>query len=128
MSQTPPPTMNYAEGTEQNPQARTMGMLAHLTAFSGFIIPFGNIIGPLVIWLINKDKLPFAADQGKEALNFNICVTLAMIVSGLLMLVIIGIILLPVVAIAWIVLTIMATIKANSGIAYRYPFIIRLIK
>src|SRR5690242_19907337 len=63
---------------------RTMGMLCHLLAFSGHFIPFGHIIGPLVLWLIKKDDSPFVDDQGKESLNFQITMTIAGVVAGIL--------------------------------------------
>ena len=103
-------------------------MFAHLSALSGVVIPFGNIIGPLVVWQIKKDTLPFAADQGKEALNFNITVLIAVAIAFVLTFVLIGLLLLPLIGIAWLVLTILAGIKANEGVAYRYPFALRLIK
>lgn len=106
---------------------KTWGMLAHLSSLSGFIIPFGSLLGPLIIWLVKRDTMPFVADQGKEALNFNITVTIAAIVSGILTLVLIGFLLLAVVVVGWLVLTIMATIEANKGVAYRYPFTLRLV-
>ncbi len=108
-------------------EEKTWGMLAHLTSLSGLIIPFGSLLGPLVVWLVKKDTMPFVADQGKEALNFNITVAIAAIVSGILTLVLIGFLLLAVVAVGWLVLTILATIEANKGVAYRYPFTLRLI-
>ncbi len=108
-------------------EERQMGMIAHLSVLSGIIIPFGNIIAPLVIWQIKKDTMPFAADQAKEALNFNITMTIAGIVCFLLTFVLIGLILAPILGIAWLVLTVMAGIKANNGEAYRYPFALRLI-
>ena len=108
-------------------EERQMGMIAHLSVFSGIIIPFGNIIAPLVIWQIKKDTMPFAADQAKEALNFNITVSIAGIICFLLTFVLIGLILAPIVGIAWLVLTVMACIKANNGEAYRYPIAVRLI-
>lgn len=109
-------------------EQKTWGMIAHLASLSGFIIPFGNILGPLVVWLIKKDTMPFVDDQGKEALNFNITIFIAAVVSAILMFVLIGFVLVLVVGIAWIVLTIMAGLKANEGQAYRYPFTLRLIK
>jgi uncharacterized Tic20 family protein len=47
------------------------------------IIPLGNILGPLIIWQVKKDEMPFAADQAKEALNFNITMAIAGIVAWL---------------------------------------------
>jgi uncharacterized Tic20 family protein len=108
-------------------EEKTWGMLAHLSSLSGLIIPFGSLLGPLVVWLVKKDTMPFVADQGKEALNFNITVTIAAIVSAVLTLVLIGFLLLAVVVVGWLVLTILATIEANKGVAYRYPFTLRLV-
>lgn len=103
-------------------------MLCHLSAFLGFIIPFGNILGPLVIWLIKKAEYPFVDDQGKEALNFQISILIAFIISAILMFIAIGFLLMVAVAIYAIVMIIIAAIKANEGVAYRYPYALRLIK
>lgn len=113
-----------------SPEEKTWGMLAHLSSFATFIIPlpFGNVIGPLIVWLVKKDTMPFVDDQGKEALNFNITVAIAVVVSCVLMLVVIGFLLLAVVGVGWLVLTILACIESNKGVAYRYPFTLRLIK
>ena len=113
---------------EMTQEQKTWGMLAHLAAFAGLIIPLGNILGPLVVWLVKKDTMPFVDDQGKEALNFNITVFIAALVSGVLTLVLIGFLLLLVVGLGWLILTIIAALKANEGTAYRYPFTLRLIK
>lgn len=103
-------------------------MFAHLSALVGFIIPLGSILGPLIIWQIKKNEMPFVDDQGKEALNFQITVMLAVILCIVLFVIFIGILLLPIVGIAALVFTIMAGIKANEGQTYRYPFTLRLIK
>lgn len=115
---------------------RQWAMFAHLSALSAlFTGGLGAIIGPLIIWLVKKDTMPFVDDQGKEALNFNITVAIAMAVlfalGTLLMVILIGFLFYLVafaVGVAWLVLTIMATIKANEGVAYRYPFTLRLVK
>ena len=110
------------------PPEHQMALFTHLSALAGIVIPFGNIIGPLVMWLIGKDTLPFVDDQGKEALNFNITVTLASIVCFILMFVIIGYFLGAILFVAWFIFVIIAAVKANEGIAYRYPLTLRLIK
>ena len=120
---TPPPPMGAPSA-----EAKQWAMFAHLSALLGFLIPFGSIVAPLVIWQIKKNEFPFVDDQGKEALNFQITVLIAVIVSFLLTFVLIGLLLLPIVGIAWLVLTIMGGIKANNGETYRYPFALRLIK
>jgi uncharacterized protein len=109
-------------------EEKTMAMLCHLTAFSGIIIPFGNIIAPLVIWVTQKEKYPLVDDQGKESLNFQITTSIASIACIPLCFVLIGFLLIFAVAIYAIVYIIIATMKANDGIKYRYPICLRLIK
>ena len=110
--------------SEVSQDDKTMGMIAHL---SGIVAGF---IGPLVIWLINKDKTDkdWLIGQAKEALNFQITLVIAYIIAGVLMFVLIGMLLIPVIVIANLVLCIMAGMKANNGEDYRYPFALRLIK
>jgi hypothetical protein len=103
-------------------------MIAHLSALSGFVIPFGNILGPLIVWLVKKEEMSFVDDQGKEALNFNISITIYGIISAILTVVLIGFVMLLILAVVWLVLAIMAGIKANEGTAYRYPLTLRLVK
>ncbi|SHL66220.1 DUF4870 domain-containing protein [Rhodanobacter sp. OK091] len=121
----PPPSDPVTVGPSA--EERQWATFAHLSALAGLVMPFGSIIGPLVIWLIKKDTMPFVNDQGKEALNFNITVAIAAIVCGLLCIVLIGFLLLPVLVILWLVFVIVGTIKANEGTLYRYPFALRLI-
>lgn len=125
----PPPFEPSAK--EPDKDARMWGMFAHLAGFGGIIVPaVGSILGPLIIWLIKKDQYPFVDDQGKEALNFQITMFIYGIVASLLMMLCIGFILIFAVAIVDIVFIIIATIKANDGIRYRYPkgLIFRLVK
>lgn len=109
-------------------QTRTWGMLCHLTALAGFIgVPFGHLLGPLVVYLIKKDEYPFVDDQGKESLNFQISMTIYGIVAGLLIFVLVGIPLLIGLVILDVVLVIIASVEASKGVVYRYPLTIRLI-
>jgi len=80
------------------------------------------------MWLVKKDESPFVDDQGKEAVNFNITMLIAFFVAFVLMFVAIGAVLMPVLFIFWVVMVIIAGLKANEGVAYRYPFTLRLIK
>ncbi|HWX67366.1 MAG TPA: DUF4870 domain-containing protein [Rhodanobacter sp.] len=122
----PPPSEPPMVGVP-SAEERQWAMFAHLSALAGLVMPFGSIIGPLVIWLIKKDTMPFVNDQGKEALNFNITVAIAAVVCGLLCIVLIGFLLLPVLVVLWLVFVIVGTIKANEGTLYRYPFALRLV-
>lgn len=65
-----PPPAPATEGISA--EERQWGMFAHLATLIGLIIPLGSILGPLVIWLIKKDTMPFVEDQGKEAVNFQL--------------------------------------------------------
>lgn len=113
----------------EDKQARTWAMVCHLSALSGFIgVPFGSILGPLIIWLIKREEHPFVNQQGKEALNFQISLLIYLIVSGLLIFVLIGIFLMIGLGVFGLIVTIIATVKANNGEAYRYPLTIRFIK
>ena len=116
----PPPVGAAPVPTDQ----RTMALVAHLL---GILTWF---IGPLIIWLINKDdsSKAFVTDQAKEALNFQITITIAMLVCIVLMIVIIGGLLAPLVGLLNLVFCIIAGVKANNGEYYRYPFTLRLIK
>jgi len=105
-------------------------MFCHLSAFAGLIgIPFGNIIGPLVLWLIKRDEIPFVDQEGKESLNFQISMTIYALVAGVLTFVFVGFFLLLAIMIVNIVCVIKAAIKANTGEGYyTYPLTIRFIK
>lgn len=111
-----------------NKQERTFGMFCHLGAFAGYLFPFGNIIAPLILWLVKKEEMPFVEDQGKESLNFQISVTIYFLVSALLYIVAIGLVLMLALAVFDIVMVIIATVKASNGVKYRYPLTIRFIK
>lgn len=104
---------------------KTWGMLTHLLALSIFIgIPFGNVIGPLIVYLIKKDEYEFVAEQGREVLNFQITWSLILIVSAILIVVGIGLVMLIAFGIAWLVLVILGAVSASNGTPYKYPFTI----
>ena len=110
-------------------------MIGHLSALAGVVTGFiGNIVGPLIIWQVKKDTMPFAAAESKEALNFNISWFLWGIILGVITFVltifVIGVLLWPVLfvyPIVWVVFSIIAGLKANEGKPYRYPLTVRFI-
>lgn len=112
-------------------EEKNYAMLTHLLALAVFILPsFGNIIGPLVIWLIKKDDSAFIDENGKESLNFQISVTIYMVVSIILAFLSLGLLLiLPLaVSIMALVFVIIASVKVSNGEDYSYPLTIRFIK
>jgi uncharacterized Tic20 family protein len=117
------------EGRAMAMSRNTWGMLCHLTALVMYVgVPLGNILGPLIVWLIKKDEFPFVDMQGKESLNFQISMTIYGLIAGALTTVLIGWVFLAVLFIVNIFFIIRASLVANRGIPYRYPFTIRLIK
>ena len=107
---------------------RTWAMLSHFSALCMFIFPFGNILAPLIIWLIKKEEMSFVEDQAKEVLNFQISMTIYLLISGILCFILIGIPFVIGLGIFNVIITIIAGIKANDGKTYRYPINLRLIK
>lgn len=112
----------------ENSDENMWGMFCHLSAFAGYVIPLGNIIGPLVIWLIKKDEYPFVDDQGKESLNFQISMSIYAIISLILAFILIGFFLLIAIGILNIVMIIVASVKANEGVYFRYPFTMKFFQ
>jgi len=116
-------------GAPPTQDERTWGMIAHLSAFAVFVFPLGgNILAPLVIWLTRRDTSAYVAMEAREALNFNISVALGWIVCGLLVFALIGIPLGAALFLYWLVMAIVAAVKASEGVGYRYPFSLRLVK
>ena len=111
-----------------NKEERTWAMLCHFSVFSMFVFPFGNILAPLIIWLIKKEEMPFVENQSKEVLNFQISMTIYVIVAFLLIIILVGIPMLIGLGIFNVIMTIVAAIKANEGENYRYPINLRIIK
>ena len=108
--------------------ARKWAMFCHFSAFLGMWFPFGSLIGPLILWQLKRESDPFIDDQGKEALNFQITVAIASAVCYVLMFILVGFALLGLVLIAAVVLVVIAGVKANDGVVYRYPFTWRPLK
>lgn len=108
---------------------RNWAMFTHLSALTAFVgIPFGNILGPLIIWLIKKDEMPLVAEEGRAALNFQISMTIYSMVAFFLCFVFIGFILIFPLIIANVVLIILATVKTSNGKKFVYPFTFEFIK
>jgi uncharacterized Tic20 family protein len=102
-------------------------MICHLSALAMFI-PLGNVIGPLVVWLLKKDEMPMVDREGKESLNFQITVSIFAFGAWILSFILIGIPLLVLIGIANLVFIVLASLEASKGRPYSYPFNLRLIK
>ncbi|QDU69018.1 DUF4870 domain-containing protein [Engelhardtia mirabilis] len=108
-------------------EQRTLSCLAHLSTFAGGIVPFGNVIAPLVIWLVQRDESPFVAEHARQALNFQITmmvlgfVSLAVVVATLGLAVFVVAPVLIVVTMLGLVFTVIAAVRGYEGREYRYP-------
>lgn len=123
---TPTPTASTVLAPAEA-QVRTWSMLAHLSALAGFVIPFGSIIGPLLVWQIKKHEMPAVVEHAKEVLNFQISCIIYLIVCIPLMFVIIGLPLMVAIGLFSLVCIIIASLKANDGKPWKYPLTIRFL-
>jgi len=121
-----PPPFGQAQSQLSPGDERTWGMLAHLSALLGLFItiPF---LGPLIVYLVYRDRSAYVRRQSAEALNFNISIAIYFIVSAILWLVIIGIFLSIALFVYWLVEVIIASVAANRGEEHRYPLTIRFV-
>ena len=108
---------------------KSWAMGAHLSGLVGYIIPFGNVIVPIVILRMKKSESAFIAEHAKEAINFQISLLIYFAIAALLLLVAVsvGIFLLFALVVLDIIFIIIASIKANKGVQYTYPLAARFI-
>ncbi len=109
-------------------EARTWAMLCHLSSYLGYVFPFGHILGPLAVWLFKGEKFPLVDDQGKESLNFQLSITIYLLVAAIFILVVIGFALIALIAVFHFIVVIIAAVRAKDGEKYRYPLTIRFVR
>ncbi len=120
--------------------------LLHLSAFFGYIFPFGGVVAPLIIWEMKKRESDFLDQNGKEAVNFNLSFLLYSFILGISIFPfafrsifselhhfdLFGIVsmasFIGILAIVRFILIIVAATKANQGEVYKYPLTIKFIK
>jgi len=114
--------------TALSQEEKNWGMFCHVAVFAGCIIPLGNIIGPLVIWLMKKDLYGFVDYNARQAMNFQITFLIAMLAGLLLSFVLIGILMMIGFGIFALVVTIRAIMASGRGEYYSYPCSIQFIR
>lgn len=127
----PTETMGDAASKNQavlSQDEKNWGMFCHVAVFAGCIVPLGNIIGPLVIWLIKKDQYGFVDYNARQAMNFQITFLIAMLAGALLSFVLIGILMMIGFGIFALVATIKAIVASSRGEYYNYPWSIQFIR
>jgi uncharacterized protein len=98
------------------PDPNNWRLYLELLALTAFVFPFGQILGPLVLWLVKKDTSPQVNEEGKKVINYNISWTLWMLVTC-------GLGLFP-----WIIITVIAIIKAGTNQPFNHPLTISFLK
>ena len=109
-------------------QERQWALICHLSGLCGYIIPFGNLIVPIIIWSMKKDEMPMVDAHGKEVINFQISFTIWFVIATIFIFILIGIPLLIALLLLQVIFIIIAAIKADNGELYHYPLTIRFIK
>lgn len=102
-------------------------LCAHLGTFIGYLIPFGNIIAPLLVYSMKKDSL-LVREHSRNSLNFQISISLYIFISAILIIIVVGIGLIVILLLLQFVLVIVATLKADKDEVYRYPLTIQFVK
>ena len=109
---------------------KNLAVLAHLLPLLGFVMPGLNMVIPLVIWWLKRDKSTFVEHHAREALNFQITFSLLCVLWSVLTVFLVGWLLLPLVPVVLIVALLFmfrAAMKAGNGEFYRYPFTVHLV-
>jgi len=104
-------------------EEKTTAILAQILSLFGFI-------APLVVYLVEKDKMPkrhFAVEHAKSALNWQISYIIYFIPAWLLCFIFIGFLILIPLMIFNFIIIIVATIKASNGEYFNYPLAIKFI-
>ncbi len=133
------PPDGHGDGGMPSADECTWGMLAHLSALIGALVTgtfggWGCFLGPLIVWLVKKDTMPFVNAQGKEALNFNITIAIILLILAVFSVLTLGLglfLTIPlwiIIGVYWLVCTILAAVRANRGVAYRYPLTFRFLR
>jgi len=117
--------------TELTREERDWGIALHLSALAMHIIPFGNILGPLIIWSSKRDRSAYLDQQGREVLNFHISWTVGLILAVIMQVIAIasGIkIVIPLLILTGIgyyfgmlYFIIVAALRASDGLYFDYP-------
>ncbi len=117
-----------ADASHPSERERAWVAAMHATSLLGFLIPLGNVIAPLVLWLIARRTSPFVDEQGREALNFNLSIALYAVIAGILILLPVGLVILIATAGMLLVLPIVATVQGARGQEFHYPAAIGFIR
>jgi len=116
------------EFIETNTESKIWAAFCHIVAFVGFAVPFGNIISVVIVWLLKRHESDFVNRNGKASINFQILCSLVFAVYLLPLPFGIGLIIALLFGIFAITEIVLAAIRANQGLVYKYRYALRLLK
>lgn len=120
---------SYNTPTPTDPKSHNWAMAIHLSALIGLLLPLGLVLGPLIVWMLKKNEGEYFDRQGKNAVNFQLTILIAVFIFAVL-----GTMIKPLFALAFvsglagILFAIIAGINVSSKGDYKYPFSFRFIK
>lgn len=106
---------------------RNWSVFCHLGGMAAYLVPLANVAAPLVLWMMRRDQSEYVDHHGREALNFQISMTLYAAVAAALWWLLLPVLVLIAIAVLDFVLMIVAAVRASQGEHYRYPLTLRLI-
>ena len=119
-------------------RASNLAVFCHVLAFAGYVIPIGNIVGPLVMWLVKRQEDPAVDAHGKESVNFQISMTIYSIAIFVVMMVLafgldffgffLGMLVMLGILVFDIICIVRGALAASRGQTFRYPLSIRFIR
>ena len=127
MSSDPGSADTTTDTFEVGDEERTWGILIHAGGFAGLAVPFGNVLAPLVAWLVKRDESRFVDENGIRALNFQLTWSVILLATALSILVGVGLVLFPLAMLVWLILTVVGTVKAADEEVYDYPLTIGFV-
>ena len=66
-----------------NKNTTNIATAIHVSTFLKYLFPFGNFIAPLILWVVNRDKL-FVDHHGRSAINFQLSILVYSLVVGII--------------------------------------------
>ncbi len=113
---------------ELSSSERSTATIAHLVTFAGYLVPFSNVLGPLLVYLVQRRKSAYVAEHAVEALNFQISWTVYLVCSLLLTALLVGYVFIFLLCLLDLIVTLKAALRASRGEAYRYPLTFRFVR
>ena len=109
-------------GFNQKAMQKAMALLAH----AGYLLGFGYVLVPLVIYLAYDNRDDFIAGHAKQALKAQAVFGVVCAVATGLTFLVIGVFLWPIIAVlglVWFCCSVYACFKVINGQPYRYPLL-----